>query len=83
LVVRPPRSTTIIWARFFLDTPFRNDSAMSCVFINVFGPGIASSNSDKTFDWLSNCRAKSARRENHCSVRLMGREIPSKPPPLS
>jgi hypothetical protein len=56
---------------------------MSCVFINVFGPGIASSNSDKTFDWLSNCRAKSARRENHCSVRLMGREIPSKPPPLS
>jgi hypothetical protein len=33
LVVRPPRSTTIIWARFLLDTPFRNGKAMCVPFL--------------------------------------------------
>ena len=44
---------------------------MCCFFVNFLCFGIANGNSDKTVNWFSNCRAKSA-----CPVSLPWNSLP-------
>ena len=60
---------------------------MCCLSINMVCFKIASSNSNKTFHWLSNCRAKSADPVslpwNSLSRKFEVSENPTEPPSLS